>query len=173
VKTNLKPVGPSILAPLLTVFFCLGGITSSVGQSDQAKGQSDGPSKDLPIRGEVFRVEGHTAFLMLPEGGNATKAMPWVWYAPTLPGLLGPEEARMFRKFLDAGIAVAGIDAGESYGSPTCRALYSALYRELVGKRGLSGRPCLLARSRGGLMLYNWAVENADRRCCTESVAPA
>jgi hypothetical protein len=41
-----------------------------------------------------------------------------VWYAPTLPNLPGPEERWMFEKFRAAGIAVAGIDAGESYGSP-------------------------------------------------------
>ena len=66
----------------------------------------------------------------------------------------------MFRKFLDAGIAIAGIDVGESYGSPAGRELFTSFYRELVDQRRLSRRPCLLARSRGGLMLYNWAVEH-------------
>jgi pimeloyl-ACP methyl ester carboxylesterase len=88
--------------------------------------------------------------------------MPWVWYAPTLPGLPGPEETWMFRKFLDAGIAVAGIDVGESFGSPDGRALYTSLYGELVERRHFSKKPCLLARSRGGLMLYNWAVEHPE-----------
>lgn len=118
------------------------------------------PSKNLPIPGEVFGIQGHTAFLILP--GQPAAATPWVWYAPTLPGLPGPEEKWMFEQFTNAGIAIAGIDVGESYGSPKGRALFTALYEELVQKRGLSKKPCLLARSRGGLMLYNWAVEHPE-----------
>jgi hypothetical protein len=78
----------------------------------------------------------------------------------------------MFQKFLDAGIAVAGIDVGESYGNPAGRALFSALYQELVQHRRLSKTPCLLARSRGGLMLYNWAVENPSCVACIAGIYP-
>ena len=68
----------------------------------------------------------------------------------------------MFQKFLNEGIAIAGIDVGESYGSPAGRAIFTSFYRELVEKRRVSRKPCLLARSRGGLMLYNWAVEHPE-----------
>lgn len=117
-------------------------------------------TKTLPLPGEVFAVEGHAAFVILPAPEARAPRQPWVWYAPTLPGLPGPEEVWMFRKFLAAGVAVAGIDVGESFGSPEGRRLYQAFYHELTGKRQFGSRPCLLARSRGGLMLYNWAVEH-------------
>ena len=42
------------------------------------------------------------------------------------------------------------------------RAIFQALYSELTNKRGFGKRPVLLARSRGGLMLYSWAVEHPD-----------
>jgi pimeloyl-ACP methyl ester carboxylesterase len=116
------------------------------------------PAKSLPIPGNVFEVQGHTAFVISPD--QTEKPTPWVWYAPTLPGLPGKEEKWMFEQFTAAGIAVAGIDVGESYGNSEGRRLYAALYEELVHKRGFSKKPCLLARSRGGLMLYNWAVEH-------------
>ena len=45
-------------------------------------------------------------------------------------------------------------------------------YEELVQKRGLSKKPCLLARSRGGLMLYNWAVEHPDSVACIAGIYP-
>jgi hypothetical protein len=131
-----------------------------------------GPSKNLPIEGEVFSVAGRTAFLILPVPGTTHGETPWVWYAPTLPGLPGAEENWMFRKFLDAGLAIAGIDVGESYGNPAGRALFSALYEELVQNRGLSKTPCLLARSRGGLMLYNWAVEHPSSVACLAGIYP-
>ena len=64
------------------------------------------------------------------------------------------------------------MDVGESYGSPEGRDIYSALYEELVEKRGLAKRACLLARSRGGLMLYNWAAENPKSVACVAGIYP-
>ena len=130
------------------------------------------PSKELPVAGEVFSVKGCTAFLIPPGEVAAGHKTPWVWYAPTLPGLPGPEEKWMFEKFLSAGLAVAGIDVGESHGSPAGRALFSALHKKLTLKRGLSKTPCLLARSRGGLMLYNWAVEHPTSVACVAGIYP-
>lgn len=66
----------------------------------------------------------------------------------------------MFERFLKAGIAIAGIDVGESYGSPNGRTKYDHFYEYLITSRKFDSKPCLLARSRGGLMLYSWAAEN-------------
>ncbi|MDQ1329379.1 MAG: Alpha/beta hydrolase [Candidatus Poribacteria bacterium] len=137
------------------------------------KGKSmETTEKILPIKGEVFTVEGHTAFLIMPEKRASGTKTPWVWYAPTLPGLPGPEEIWMFERFLNAGIAIAGIDVGESYGNPEGCKLYTALYNELVKNRNLSKKACPLARSRGGLMLYNWAVEHPASVACIAGIYP-
>jgi pimeloyl-ACP methyl ester carboxylesterase len=130
------------------------------------------PSKELPITGEVFFVEGCTAFLIQPSQATDAGSIPWVWYAPTLPAYPGPEERWMFERFTAAGLAIAGIDVGESYGSPAGRRLYTALYEELVSRHGLSRRSCLLARSRGGLMHYNWAVEHPTSVACIAGIYP-
>ena len=130
------------------------------------------PKKKLPFPGEVFAIEGQTAFLIQPDTKPDTGAMPWVWYAPTLRGLPGGAEKWMFERFLKAGIAIAGIDVGESYGSPKGRAAYSALHKYLVEKRGLAKQACFLARSRGGLMLYSWAVENPGKVRCITGIYP-
>jgi pimeloyl-ACP methyl ester carboxylesterase len=122
-----------------------------------------GAEKKLPLPGEVFSVQSHTAFVIPAQKIAADKLQPWVWYAPTLANLPGDAEKWMFEKFTEAGIAVAGIDVGESYGSPAGRALYSALYDELTGKRNFSKKPVMLGRSRGGLMTLCWAAENADK----------
>ena len=137
-----------------------------------AENPSPSTNKVLPVPGEVFSVEGYTAFLILPTKSPLRQPTPWVWYAPTLPGLPASEEKWMFEKFLAAGIGIAGIDVGESYGSPAGRELFSALYRELTEKRALSKKPCLLARSRGGLMLYSWACENATNVNCIAGIYP-
>lgn len=114
--------------------------------------------KVLPMPGEALQFNGRDAFVILPPA--AKEAIPWVWYAPTLPKLPAKEERWMFEQFLAKGIAIAGIDVGESYGSPAGRETYSAFHDYLVEKRHFRTKPCLLARSRGGLMLYNWAVEH-------------
>ena len=69
----------------------------------------------------------------------------------------------MHEQFLAAGVAVAGIDIGEAYGSPEGQKHFTALHRELTGKRGFASRPCLLGRSRGGLWMSSWAIANPDK----------
>ena len=115
-------------------------------------------SKTLPLAGEAFQIDGHDAFVILPP--DARDDIPWVWYRATLSGLPAQSEVWMFERLLAQGVAIAGIDVGESFGSPDGTKLYTAFYGYLVSKRQFREKPCLLARSRGGLMLYNWAVEH-------------
>jgi len=136
----------------------------------QGKGRTR--EKKLPLDGHVFEVDGHTAFVILPKRQEQGSPTPWVWYAPTLPGYPEDRERWMFEKFLAAGMAVAGVDVGESYGSPKGRAVYSSLYRELLENHRLARKACLLVRSRGGLMLYTWASENADAIACIAGIYP-
>ncbi len=119
-------------------------------------------ASDDQAKRENFTVAGHNAFVILPPKPPADKPMRWVWYAPTLPGLPGDAERWVFDRFHAAGIAVAGVDVGESYGSPRGRAIYQMLYEELTTRRGFHDKPVLLARSRGGLMLYGWAADHPE-----------
>ncbi len=120
------------------------------------------PLKDLIIPGEAFLVGDRPAFVLLPPEDKRTRPQPWILYAPTLPGLPDSHEKWMHEQFLAAGVAVAGIDVGESYGNAKGREGYTALYRQLVDKRDFAVRPCLLGRSRGGLMVTSWAAQNPD-----------
>ncbi len=163
---------PSACLPLLVAVACLRGDTASAWPGEPPTRRNEQRSKTLPMPGEILEVGGHTAFLISPKPERRVVGMPWVWYAPTLPGLPGAEETWMFQKFLDAGIAVAGIDVGESCGSPDGRAIFTSFYRELVAKGRFSRKPCLLARSRGGLMLYNWAVEHPESVGCIAGIYP-
>lgn len=138
------------------------GVVLLVACAESFAEQPQTAAKTLPVAGDVFLVQDRTAFVMTSETPDRETGLPWVWYAPTLPGLPGAEEKWMLEKFLDAGIAVAGIDVGESFGSPDGRELFTAFYTELVEQRKFSRKPCLLGRSRGGLMIYNWAVEHPE-----------
>lgn len=129
------------------------------------------PKKTLPLPGEVFATEGRTAFLIRSEREPAAGAKPWVWYAPTLPNLPGPEERWMFERFTAAGIAIAGIDAGESFGSPTGNSVFTSLYEEMT-RRGYASKPVLLGRSRGGLMTLSWAAANPGKVAAFAGIYP-
>jgi alpha-beta hydrolase superfamily lysophospholipase len=119
--------------------------------------------KVLILPGERLLVAGRPGFLFMPPEGKRITPQPWVMYAPTLAGFPDSHEKWMHQQFLDAGIAVAGIDVGEAYGSPKgCKGL-TALYAELTGKRGFALRPVLLGRSRGGLWVTSWALGNPDK----------
>lgn len=129
----------------------------------RASGDEPAPIKKLILPGESFLVEGRPAFILLPAEKERRKPQPWIFYAPTLSGYPDAHEKWMHEQFLAAGVAVAGIDVGEAYGSPRGRELLSALYHELTKKRAFATRPCLLGRSRGGLWVTSWACEHPDQ----------
>jgi len=119
--------------------------------------------RQLPLPGESFRVEDRPAFVMLPPKEKRRDPQPWIFYAPTLPGLPDRHEKWMHEQFLAAGIAVAGIDIGEAHGSPQGQQWFNAFYREVTSRRGFALRPCLLGRSRGGLWMSSWAISNPEK----------
>jgi hypothetical protein len=123
---------------------------------------------------ERYKLGDHDAFLLAPEKAAKTDlGKPWVWYAPTFHKRLPNErdEGWMIQRLHAKGIAIAGIDVGESYGSPNGRAAFQKLYEHMV-EQGYSTKPVLLARSRGGLMLYNWAVEHPDNVAGVAGIYP-
>lgn len=172
--TTLKVRNPVPLQTMLrTFFFALFTVVSSFAAAKAADApESSHPDKTLPLPGTVFRVEGAVAFVLSPQSATATVPTPWVWYAPTLPGLPGAEERWMFEQFLSAGIAIAGIDVGDSHGSPSGRQLFSAFYVEMTEQRTFSPQPVLLGRSRGGLQTLNWAAENPTKVAAFAGVYP-
>jgi pimeloyl-ACP methyl ester carboxylesterase len=133
------------------------------GRHARGEEPAQAPVKRLILPGEAFVVQDRPAFVLLPAEKDRRQPQPWILYAPTLPAYPDVHEKWMHEQFLAAGVAVAGIDVGEAYGSPRGRAWFSALYQELTEKRGFARKPCLLGRSRGGLWVTSWACDHADR----------
>jgi pimeloyl-ACP methyl ester carboxylesterase len=121
----------------------------------------------------VFDVNGHKAFIILPTRPAADQARPWAWYAPTfINNYPNQSNEWLFRQLLEAGWAVCGVDVGESHGSPAGRKVYGQFYDHVVKEYGLAPKACLVAQSRGGLMLYNWAAENPQKVKCIAGIYP-
>ncbi len=131
--------------------------------SNPVSGEEPAPIKKLILPGEAFLVQDRPAFILAPPEDKRRSPQPWILYAPTLAGYPDEHEKWMHEQFLAAGVAVAGIDVGEAYGSPRGRELFSAFYQELTAKRGFASKPCLLGRSRGGLWVTSWACDHADQ----------
>jgi len=138
------------------LFFVFGACSTSGLMADE-------PVKKLILPGESFLVEGRPAFVLTPKGDSVQGARPWILYAPTLAGYPDEHEKWMHEQFLNAGVAVAGIDVGEGYGSPKACQLFTAFYNEMTKHRGFAAKPCLLGRSRGGLWVTSWACDNVDK----------
>lgn len=119
--------------------------------------------KKLILPGEVFEVDNKVAFIFWPAEDKRQQPQPWVFYAPTLSGYPDNHELWMHQQFLDAGVAVAGIDVGEAYGSPESRKVFDTFYDHLVSQRGFAKKPVLLGRSRGGLWVTSWAADHPER----------
>jgi pimeloyl-ACP methyl ester carboxylesterase len=124
---------------------------------------ADPPRKNLILPGEVFEVAGRTAFLFTPTSDAEVpeQEKPWILYAPTLPAYPDEAERWMHEQFTRVGVAVAGVDTGESYGSPAGVTAAEALHAEMV-RRGYSKRPAVLGRSRGGLWASAWAIAHPE-----------
>ncbi len=112
---------------------------------------------------ENLTIAGRPAFIYLPPPEKRATPQPWIFYGPTLAPYPDQAERWMHEQFVAAGIAVAGVDVGEAYGSPKSHAVFDALYRELTEKRGFGVKPCLFGRSRGGLWTSSWAITNPAR----------
>jgi hypothetical protein len=124
-----------------------------------------------------FRIAATRGFIIKPTRPLAG-VNPWIWYAPTFIGA-GKEQFPkaplydwLFKNLLDNGYWIAGVDVGESYGNPEGRRQFTEFYEYIVSRFRLSAKPCLLGQSRGGLMLYNWAEENANRVGCIGGIFP-
>lgn len=128
--------------------------------------------KKLILPGTSFLVGDRPAFILWPEKDKRSQPQPWIMYAPTLPGYPDEHEKWMHQKFLDAGIAVTGIDIGEAYGSPRGNEQIGELYKVLLEKHQFAKRGCLLGRSRGGLWSVSWGAANPEKVCGLAGIYP-
>lgn len=156
----MKPIG--LLVSMLMVFAAVSEVRASNTLS---------PSEQYGATRWDFSVASARGFIIEPPIKKYQKNHPWIWYAPTFIGAL-PEERHTdyFKPLLDAGFYIAGVDVGESYGSPKGTKIYQDFHTFMVTFFKLSPKATLLPQSRGGLMLYNWAVEHPESVACVAGI---
>ena len=143
-----------------------------------AEGEGVGPHATAGVgeqygaRRTVIVIGAHKGFILEPAKPRADGLRPWVWYAPTIGSHPNKANEWVLRKLLDDGFHVAGINVGESFGSPAGRKAFSEFHAHVVRAYKLETKARLLAQSRGGLMLYNWAAENPEKVRCIAGIYP-
>lgn len=164
-----------LISSLSQAIRCAGAVVAvgfAIGPLAAPPVGATGPLDNLNLPGETLVVADRPAFILLPPEEQRQSPQPWIMYGPTLPAYPDHHERWMHERFLAAGVAVAGIDAGEAYGSPRGQALMSALYEELVTRRNFAPQPCLLGRSRGGLWASSWAIAHPERVAGIAAIYP-
>jgi len=102
---------------------------------------------------ERFKFKGRNAIIVSPQ--SVSEGQHWVWRAR-----FWGHEPQMDRAFLELGYHIVYIDVANMFGSPEAVGVWNQFYRFLTEERGFSSHPVLEGMSRGGLIVFNWAVAN-------------
>ncbi|MEM7233434.1 MAG: GDSL-type esterase/lipase family protein [Planctomycetota bacterium] len=112
-----------------------------------------------------FTVDGARCWVVAPT--KEAEGRPWIWRARFFGHQPQADVA-----LLERGYHVAYCDVGGLFGSPEAVKRWDALYDLLVGKHGFAKKVALEGMSRGGLIIYNWAIAHPDRVACLYGDAP-
>lgn len=91
---------------------------------------------------------------------------PWIWRAR-----FWGHEPQTDIALLERGFHVVFCDVSNLFGAPEAAARWDNFYA-LMQQAGLSEKVALEGMSRGGLIIYNWAVENPEKVACIYADAP-
>jgi lysophospholipase L1-like esterase len=111
-----------------------------------------------------FDFNGHNAKVVKPR--IVAEGKPWIWRAR-----FWGHEPQTDIALLDRGFHVVYCDVAELYGNNEAIDTWNKFYAFLQ-KAGLSKKACMEGMSRGGVYVYNWAAQNADKVACIYADAP-
>jgi hypothetical protein len=169
-RLRLSTVLVGVLLPA-TLALPAGLVPVTAADDKKAPVSPDKPAEQYGAKRTVVEIGKYKGFVLEP-AKPAEKARPWVWYAPTIGSYPNQSNEWVLRKLLDRGFFVCGVDVGESYGSPAGRKTFTEFYERVVRDYKLEAKARLIAQSRGGLMMYNWASENPDKVQCIVGIYP-
>ena len=113
---------------------------------------------------QSFDMDGVDCKLVFPK--KAAKGKPWIWRARFFG-----HQPQLDIALLKRGYHLAYCDVANLFGAPVAIKRWDAFY-QLMTKKGLSKKVVLEGMSRGGLIIFNWAVANTDKVRCIYADAP-
>ncbi|HRX78328.1 MAG TPA: prolyl oligopeptidase family serine peptidase [Pirellulaceae bacterium] len=146
---------------IVLLFLLVGGITSrSWATFPGAKSDWHGFERfDFELDGVACRV-------VTPK--SVATGNPWIWRAR-----FWGHEPQTELALLEKGFHVAYCDVADLWGNAEAIRRWDRFYEYLTDEHGLSRRPALLGMSRGGLIVYHWAIQHPHQVSCIYGDAPA
>ena len=112
-----------------------------------------------------FAVDGHAAFVVVPQ--IAAPGKPWVWRT-SFPDF----HAEVDRELARNGWHIGFVDCVDMLGSDSALDLMDKFYEKVRQERGLAAKPAIEAVSRGGLHAYRYAARHPERIACIYADTP-
>lgn len=126
-------------------------------------GASPGEFHGYPMHS--FKLEGVNCKVVCPNEAEA--GTPWIWRARFFG-----HEPQTDIALLEHGFHVAYTDVAGFFGNDEAVARWDRLYEFLTTQHGFAPKPALEGMSRGGLIIYNWALANLEKVACIYADAP-
>ncbi|WP_339727854.1 prolyl oligopeptidase family serine peptidase [uncultured Gimesia sp.] len=112
-----------------------------------------------------FQIDGRKCYVVIPT--KSAPGKPWVWRA-RFPDF----HYEMDVELLKRGFHIAYMDVANLFGSPQAIKHGDKFYDYLTKKHGFQSKVALEGVSRGGLFIYNWALENPEKVSCIYADTP-
>jgi pimeloyl-ACP methyl ester carboxylesterase len=112
-----------------------------------------------------FEVDGIESMIVVPK--TAAKGKPWIWRARFYG-----HQPQFDIAMLERGYHLAYSSVANLYGSPTAVSHWNSFYDYLTHHHGFAKKAVLEGMSRGGLIVYNWAIQNPEKVSAIYADAP-
>jgi len=169
-KPNLLPdkIHPSSLGATLIANRLYEDLTASYTNNfdliDKIKVDSIKESNFHGFQQYNFKYKGNFCRIVKPK--KVAEGKPWV-----LRARFWGHEPQTDIALLERGFHIAYCDVANLFGAPQAVKRWNKYYK-LMKKAGLSKKVVLEGMSRGGLIVYNWAVKNPKKVACIYADAP-
>lgn len=112
-----------------------------------------------------FTCDGRACIVCAPK--QEAPGRPWIWRARFFDAWPATDVA-----LVERGFHLVYMDVADMYGAPCAVAHWNAFHAYLTGTHGFAPKAALEGLSRGGLIIYNWAIANPDKVACLYADAP-
>ena len=151
---------------VLTIIVASGLISSAYGVN---RAPGDFPGTVSQWHGFVqfdFKLDDFDCRVVKPR--QVAQGNPWIWRAR-----FWGHEPQTETALLKKGFHVAYCDVANLWGNAAAISRWDRFYEYLTDQHALSRRPALLGMSRGGLIIYHWAILHPTQVSCIYADAPA
>ncbi|MCH2126059.1 MAG: alkaline phosphatase D family protein [Pirellulaceae bacterium] len=140
--------------------------TTFLGDVKPAKGEFPGTKSNFHGFDQYeFEIDGMNCRVVTPQ--RAVTGNPWIWRAR-----FWGHEPQTEIGLLERGFHVSYCDVANLWGNAEALRRWDKFYAYLTLEHRLSPRPALEGMSRGGLMIYHWAIANPEKVSCIYGDAP-